>query len=103
MQFLMKGIDFFKAQQIYIYIYIWKADKGVMEIKFCNPMFACEESDKACEESGKALYENTSKPSLLENDFLEQDFCSSENGLLGYRKSPFQKESLEGQCQFLCF
>ena len=61
-------------------------------------MFACEESDKACEESGKAPCENTSKPPLL-----EKDFCSSENGLLGYSRSPFQKESLEGQCQFLCF
>ena len=38
MQFLMKGKDFFKAQQIYI----WKADKDVEEIKFCYPMFACE-------------------------------------------------------------
>ena len=27
---------------IYIYIYIWKVDKGVAEIKFCYPMFACE-------------------------------------------------------------
>ena len=28
---------------IYIYIYIYmKADKGVVEIKFCYPMFACE-------------------------------------------------------------
>ena len=42
-QFLMKGKDFFKTQQIYIYIYIYmKADKGVAEIKFCYPMFACE-------------------------------------------------------------
>ena len=39
----MKGKDFFKAQQIYIYIYIFmKAKKGVAEIKFCYPMFACE-------------------------------------------------------------
>ena len=42
MQFLMKGKDFFKAQQIYIYIYIWKADKGAVEIKFCYPMIVCE-------------------------------------------------------------
>ena len=42
MQFLLKGKDFFfKAQHIYIYIYM-KADKGVAEIKFCNPKFACE-------------------------------------------------------------
>ena len=41
MQSLMKGKYFFKAQQIYIYI--WKADKGVAEIKFCYPKFACEE------------------------------------------------------------
>ena len=28
---------------IYIYIYIYmKVDKGVVEIKFCHPMFACE-------------------------------------------------------------
>ena len=28
---------------IYIYIYIYmKVDKGVAEIKFCYPMFACE-------------------------------------------------------------
>ena len=42
MQFLTKGKDFFKAQHIYIYIYIWKANKDVAEIKFCYPMFACE-------------------------------------------------------------
>ena len=42
MQFLMNGKDFFKARHIYIYIYIWKADKDVMEIKFFYPMFACE-------------------------------------------------------------
>ena len=41
MQSIMKGKDFSKAQQIYIYIYM-KADKGVVEIKFCYPMFACE-------------------------------------------------------------
>ena len=29
---------------IYIYVYIYnKADKGVAKIKFCYPMFACEE------------------------------------------------------------
>ena len=38
MQSLMKGKDIFKAKQIYM-----KADKGVAEIKFCYPMFACEE------------------------------------------------------------
>ena len=44
MQFLMKGKDFFKSQLIYIYVYIYnKADKGVAKIKFCYPMFACEE------------------------------------------------------------
>ena len=42
MQFLMKGKDFFSKHSIYIYIYIWKMDKGVAEIKFCYPMFACE-------------------------------------------------------------
>ena len=36
----MKGKDFFKAHKIYIYI--WKANKDVAEIKFCYPMFACE-------------------------------------------------------------
>ena len=39
----MKGKDFFQTLQIYIYIYIYmKANKGVVEIKFCYPMFACE-------------------------------------------------------------
>ena len=38
MQSLMKGKDFFKAQQIYIR----KADKGVAEIKFFYPIFTCE-------------------------------------------------------------
>ena len=39
----MKGKDFFKALYVYIYIYIYtKADKGVVEIKFCYLMFACE-------------------------------------------------------------
>ena len=41
MQFLMKGKVFFKAQQIYIYIYM-KADKGAVEIKFCYAVFAYE-------------------------------------------------------------
>ena len=42
MKSLMKGgKDFFKAQQIYIYIYM-KVDKGVAEIEFCYSMFACE-------------------------------------------------------------
>ena len=41
MQSLMKGKDFSKAQQIYIYIYM-KAYKGVTEIKFSYPIFACE-------------------------------------------------------------
>ena len=53
MQSLMKEKIFFKAKDIYIYIYIWKTDKGVVEIKFCYPMFSCEECYKACEESGK--------------------------------------------------
>ena len=34
---------FQSTANIYIYIYIWKADKGAVEIKFCYPMFACEE------------------------------------------------------------
>ena len=48
MQSLVKGKDFFKAQQVYIlylyiYIYIYmKANKGVVKIKFCYPVFACE-------------------------------------------------------------
>ena len=45
MQSLMKGKDFSKAQQIYIYIYIYiymKAYKGVTEIKFSYPIFACK-------------------------------------------------------------
>ena len=62
----MKGKDFFKAHQIYI----WKADKGAVETKFCYPMLTCEESCKACEESDKALCENTSEPSFWKKDFL---------------------------------
>ena len=31
-----------------------EVDKGVSKIKFCYPMFACEESHKACEESDKS-------------------------------------------------
>ena len=46
MQSLMKGKDFFKVQQIYVCVCVcvcvWKVDKGVAEIKFCYPMFACE-------------------------------------------------------------
>ena len=33
----MTGKDILKAKQIYM-----KVDKGVAEIKFCYPMFACE-------------------------------------------------------------
>ena len=58
MQSLMKGKDFFKAHQIYIQ----KADKGVAEIKFCYPMFTCEESCKECEESGKTCEESNKAP-----------------------------------------
>ena len=36
----MKGKDFSKHNR-YIYIYM-KADKGVVEIKFFYPMFACK-------------------------------------------------------------
>ena len=42
----MKGKDFPNTAKIYIYIYIYiymKVDKGAAEIKFCYPMFACEE------------------------------------------------------------
>ena len=71
---------------IYIYIYM-KVDKGVGE------------SGKACEESCKAPCKNTSKPPFLEKGFfLEKDYCSFENSLLGYSRSPFQKESPGGQC-----
>ena len=88
MQCLMKGKDYFKAQRVYIYIYIYmKVDKGVGE------------SGKACEESCKAPCKNTSKPPFLEKGFfLEKDYCSFENSLLGYSRSPFQKESPGGQC-----
>ena len=67
-----------------------KADKGVAEIKFCNPVFACEEGGKACEESYKALCENTSK------DFWKMIFSSLENSLLGYSRSLFSKGTLRG-------
>ena len=46
-----------------------KDNKGVVEIKFYYPMFACEESNKACEESGKGPWENLTT-SFLEKDFL---------------------------------
>ena len=59
-------------------------------------MFTCEESGKTCEESGKAPRENISRPPFWKKDFLEKDFCSFENGLLGYSKSLFQKESPKG-------
>ena len=39
-----------------------KANKGVVKIKFCYPMFACEESSKACEESGKACEKSFKAP-----------------------------------------
>ena len=78
MEFLMKGKEFSKAQQIYIR----KADKGVEEIKFCYPMFACEESckaceenGKACEESGKAPCENTSEPPFQKIIFWKKIFA----------------------------
>ena len=35
--------------------------------------------------------------------FLEKDFCSFENSLLGCSKDLFQKKCPGGQCQFLCF
>ena len=62
-------------------------------------MFACEESYKACEKSGKACDESGKilmwkylKATLSEKEFLEKDFCSFENGLLGCSRSLFQKE-----------
>ena len=59
MQSLMKEKDYFKAQQGYIYIYIYmKVDKGVGE------------SGNACEESCKAPCKNTSKPPFLEKGFF---------------------------------
>ena len=38
---LNEGERLFQTQYIYIYIYMI-VDKGVAEIKFCYPMFACE-------------------------------------------------------------
>ena len=35
--------------------------------------------------------------------FLEKDFCSFENSLLGCSKDLFQKKCLGGQCQLLCY
>ena len=57
-----------------------KANKGVAEIKFCYPMFACEGKLKAVKHVRKAVkpHENTSQP-LLENNiyiyfFWKKDF-----------------------------
>ena len=58
----------------YVYIYIWKVDKGVAEIKFCYPTLACEESGKACEESSEVPFENTSKPPFWKRIFGKKDF-----------------------------
>ena len=49
MQSLMKGKTFPNTTDINMEI-----DKGVSKIKFCYPMFACEEIHKACEESDKS-------------------------------------------------
>ena len=59
---------------------------------------ACEESGKAYEKGRKAPCKNTSKP-----PFWKRIFCFFGNSLLEYSKSLFQKGSLGGQCQFLCF
>ena len=73
MQSLMTYIYIY-IYAIYIYIYM-KDNKGVVEIKFYYPMFACEESNKACEETGKGPWENLTT-SFLEKDFLEKDFLA---------------------------
>ena len=80
-----------------------KVDKCVAEIKFCYPMFNVRKAIKHVRKAIKALCENISKPPFLKRIFLEKDFCSFENSLLGYSRSLFQKESPKGQCQFLCF
>ena len=93
MQSLMKGKDFPKHSR-YIYIYM-KVDKGVVKIKFCYPMFACEENGKAPCKILQSL--------PFKKGFLEKYFCSFENILLGYSRSLFRNESPGGQCQILCF
>ena len=87
---------FSQTQQIYIYIYTYmKVDKGVVKIKFCYPMFACEENGKAPCKILQSL--------PFKKGFLEKYFCSFENILLGYSRSLFRNESPGGQCQILCF
>ena len=63
-----------------------KVDKGVGE------------SGKACEESCKAPCKYLKASLFRKRIFLEKDYCSFENSLLGYSRSPFQKESPGGQC-----
>ena len=76
-------------------------DKGVAEIKPYYPRFVhVKESCKASFRKAVKLhtYENTSKPIFdknFENHFWKI-FLSFENSLLGYSKSIFKKESLEG-------
>ena len=72
-----------------------KVDKGVVKIKFCYPMFACEENGKAPCKILQSL--------PFKKGFLEKYFCSFENILLGYSRSLFRNESPGGQCQILCF
>ena len=53
----------------------------------------------------KAIKPHVKIPQSLpfKKGFLEKDFCSFENSLLGYSRDLFQKECLRGQRQFLCF
>ena len=51
-----------------------EVDKGVSKIKFCYPMFACEEIHKACEESDKSPVRKYLKASFFEKDFFGKRF-----------------------------
>ena len=85
----------FKAHHIYIYIY----GKRITMWHKLNFATLC----LYVKESSKALCGNTSEPPFWQRIFLEKDFHSFENGLLGNSRSLFQKESPGGQCQFLFF
>ena len=73
------------------------------KLNFATLCLHVRKSIKHVRKAIKALCENISKPPFSKRIFLEKDFCSFENSLLGYSRSLFQKESPKGQCQFLCF
>ena len=76
-----------------------------MEIKFCYPMFACEESGKACEESSKACEGRGTTPcrNTSEPPFWKRIFALLKMVYQDIVEAFFKRKALEVNANFCVF